>query len=321
MEEEKNKQSSSTLNQENVDLKEKAMLPKKIQQRISSTRILLINLNSCITEIAKILINKGFNIYLYDKEKVSQKDINNNFFLEKNDLGKSRLKAIYEKLVTLSATVSITMVNDFNNLRDLKITIAGFTDYNSLCTYEEFFTRKNIFFYSINNSGILGFYYNNLFINSRHGDKFADIDNMLFLKKSDKLLNDMKVNKTKPDKFHLSIFLLELYYRKNVDVKDIPKVMKEEYMNDYKFHKKMSFFEQYFRKIECEYIFRDKEIMSLLRRYIVNFNKEFNPICSMLSEIVCNEIYDYVIGKSLPRVGLITYDSENEIFDYNNLLE
>ena len=61
--------------------------------------------------------------------------------------------------------------------------------------------------------------------------------------------------------------------------------------------------------------------MSLLRRYIVNFNKEFNPICSMLSEIVCNEIYDYVIGKSLPRVGLITYDSENEIFDYNNLLE
>ena len=37
MEEEKNKQSSSTLNQENVDLKEKAMLPKKIQQRISST--------------------------------------------------------------------------------------------------------------------------------------------------------------------------------------------------------------------------------------------------------------------------------------------
>ena len=308
-------------NQENEQLKEKIMLPKPIQQKISSTRILLINLNSCITEIAKILINKGFNIYLYDTEKVSQKDVNNNFFLEQTDLGKPRLKAVYEKLVTLSATVSITMVNDFNNLRDLKIAIAGFTDYNSLCIYEEFFTRKNIFFYSINNSGILGFYYNNLFINSRHGDKFADIDTMLFLKKSDKLLNDMKVNKTKPDKFLLAIFLLELYYRKNVDVKDIPKVMKEEYMNNYKFHKKLAFFEQYFRKIECEYIFEDKEIMSLIRRYIVNFNKEFNPICTMLSEIVSNEIYENVIGKKLPRCGIVTYDSENEIFDYNNLLE
>ena len=65
--------------QENEQLKEKIMLPKPIQQKISSTRILLINLNSCITEIAKIFINKGFNIYLYDTEKVSQKDVNNNF--------------------------------------------------------------------------------------------------------------------------------------------------------------------------------------------------------------------------------------------------
>lgn len=39
--------------QENEQLKEKIMLPKPIQQKISSTRILLINLNSCITEIAK----------------------------------------------------------------------------------------------------------------------------------------------------------------------------------------------------------------------------------------------------------------------------
>ena len=51
---------------------------------------------------------------------------------------------------------------------------------------------------------------------------------MLFLKKSDKLLTDMKVNKTKPDKFHLSIFLLELYYRKNVNRKDLKKQTEEE---------------------------------------------------------------------------------------------
>ena len=127
-------------------LKNKLILSKKIQYEISKTYILLINLNTCITEIAKILINKGFNIYLYDKEKISEKDITNNILLEKEELGKSRLNIIYNKLIPLNATVSIHIVSNFNNLRDLKYVILGFKDYNTLCNYEEYFTRRNIFF-------------------------------------------------------------------------------------------------------------------------------------------------------------------------------
>ena len=302
-------------------LKMKVMLPKKIQNQISSTRILLINLNSCITEIAKILINKGFNIYLYDKEKVTEKDIINNILIEKNDLGKSRLKTIYNKLITLTATVSINMVSDFNNLRDLKIVILGFRDYLTLCNYEEYFTRKNIYFYCINNSGILGFYYNNLLITYKNGEKNISVDNNLFLKKSEKFLHNLKIKKNKPDKFILSIFMLELYFRKNVNKKDLIKEMNNDYNNDDQFAKKMAFFEKYFSKIECEYIYKDNEIMSLLKKYIINFNNEFNPLCSMISENVTNEIYEYITKKKLPKVGFVTYDSDANEFDYTNFLE
>ena len=302
-------------------LKNKLILSKKIQYEISKTYILLINLNTCITEIAKILINKGFNIYLYDKEKISEKDITNNILLEKEDLGKSRLNIIYNKLIPLNATVSIHIVSNFNNLRDLKYVILGFKDYNTLRNYEEYFTRRNIYFYCINNSGILGFYYNNLSISSKNGDKIVIVDNNLFLKKSEKFFNDLKTNKKKPDKFILAIYLLELYFRKNVNKKDLIAEVKNDFLNFDKFSQKITFFEKYFSKIGCEYIFKDIEIMTFVKKFIVNFNKEFNPLSSLISEKVTNEIYNYITKKSIPKIGIITYDSDVESFDYNNFLD
>ena len=43
-----------------------SMLPKLVQFKLNQNKILLINLTSCMTELCRLLITAGFNIYLQD---------------------------------------------------------------------------------------------------------------------------------------------------------------------------------------------------------------------------------------------------------------
>ena len=60
--------------------------------RLSNSRVMLLNLTSSVTELAKNLILSGVNVYLYDKNKkkknikVKDGDINSNFFRFSNSL-------------------------------------------------------------------------------------------------------------------------------------------------------------------------------------------------------------------------------------------
>ena len=49
-----------------------SMLSKQKQLSLNKNKILLINLTSSITEIARLFILGGFNIYLYDKEIINE---------------------------------------------------------------------------------------------------------------------------------------------------------------------------------------------------------------------------------------------------------
>jgi hypothetical protein len=56
--------------------------------------VLLINLTSVITELAKNLILSGVSLYLYDKKNdsetlITEKDIETNFFISEEEIGKN----------------------------------------------------------------------------------------------------------------------------------------------------------------------------------------------------------------------------------------
>ncbi len=149
-----------------------SMLSKQKQLQLNKNKILLINLTSCMTELARLLIIGGFNIYLYDKEIINENDINNNLLLNENDIGKIRMEAIYNYLMPLSATVSITKIYDYTTVKDYRIAIVGFNDFISLIEYEEYFNRKDILFFSLNSSGLYAFFYHNL--NDKNCKKFIE---------------------------------------------------------------------------------------------------------------------------------------------------
>ena len=301
------------------------MLSKSLQLKIAKSKILLINLTSSITELAKLLILKDFNIYLYDKEKVTENDVNNNIYIQKEDLGKKRIDVIYEHLIPLSNTVSITKIDDYMNIKDIKFAISGFSDYFNLIELEDYFTRKNIYFYSININGLYGFYYNNLDLKISHNRKDIIIS-PVFLRKSDKFFKNNKIHYNEKDHLKTCIFLLELYYRKNVNKKDLKKQTEEENSpENFKktenyFMKKILFIENYLKKMGFNSMVNNKELREYLIKFLINYNQEFNPICSMLANIVSNEIYNFVIEKELPKINITCYNSEIHKFDYTSFL-
>ena len=167
------------------------IIPKEYQSKITLSKILLVNLNATITELAKKLILKGFNIYLYDKGYITEKDITTNFYLNESDLGKERAKTILERLNHLSAVVSISIIEEISIAKDIKFACVGFRNFTELANYEEYFTRKEVIYYCINTSGIYGFYYNNIKV-KRNGDVI--IDPISFVKKSEAFLSNIKNN-------------------------------------------------------------------------------------------------------------------------------
>ena len=84
-----------------------------------------------MTELAKILVHSGFNIYLHDTEIVSKLDANNNIFLSQDDIGKPRIDVLYEKLILVNSTVSVIKLKDITKVKDYKVAIAGFSDFDT----------------------------------------------------------------------------------------------------------------------------------------------------------------------------------------------
>ena len=323
-----------------------SMLSKQKQLQLNKNKILLINLTSCVTELARILILAGFNIYLYDKEIINQNDINNNLLLNENDIGKIRMEAIYNYLMPLSATVTITKIYDYTIVKDYRIAIVGFNDFISLIEYEEYFNRKDILFFSLNSSGLYAFFYHNLndknckkFIESekeneknillkgkkkddygesKNDDYLFNKKNMIapsnFLKKSEKFFETGK--KYEKDYLVFAIFLLEIYYKKNIDKKNIKNVIKKEINGNNNFVNKMFFIENYLKQKEFYDIINNQELMDTIKKFVVNFNREFNPICSIIAKKLFSTLFIFFKYNIIPKKTFITYNSD--ITEYNS---
>ena len=88
----------------------------------------------------------------------------------------------------------------------------------------------------------------------------------------------------------------------------------------YGFQKKIFYIENYFKLNRIHLGNNKTNLMNVLKKLIVNYNKEFNPLCVMMGEIVANQIYNYLTDQELPKTNIVTYNSEIEPFDYMTFL-
>ena len=324
------------------------MLSKQKQFQISKIKILLINLTSSMTELARLLVIAGFKIYLYDKEKINENDINNNIFLEEKDFGENRVEVIYNHLMSLSTTTNISIIKDYTTIKDYKIAIVGFTNFNSLIEYEEYFNRKDILFFCINSSGLYAFFYHNL--NEKNCKKFKDktkekdkniklnfrkeykneegenqennFNYMLpinFLKKSENFFENGKHYEN--DYLIYAIYLLEMYYRKNVDKKDIQNVFKKEISGDNNFVKKMYFIENFLIKKQFIEVINNKELIDTIKKFVINFNREYNPVSCVIAKKLFSTLFNFFRFNIIPKKSIITHNSDITEFDKETFLQ
>ena len=112
---------------------------KENQNKLNKSKVLLINLNSVIVELAKNLILSGMNLYFFDKDergdgiKISEEDVNNNFFLNCDDIGKERALILKERLIKINTLISIEVIDDVLSVRnDVKYVCVGFSSFTKI---------------------------------------------------------------------------------------------------------------------------------------------------------------------------------------------
>ena len=301
-----------------------SQLSVQMQLKFLQNKILLINLTSCITELAKLLVFAGFNIYIHDTELISKTDAINNIFLSPEDVGKSRMDVLYEKLILVNSTVSVIKLKDITKVKDYKVAIVGFSDFETLMEYEVMFNRKGIIYLCVNTSGLYSFCYHNLcnrIVDSFFSDKnkkiveAQNLNSNNFLKKGERFIERGTIS-GENEGLIAAVFMLEMYYRKNIDKKKIKKALKEESLSDNKFIKKMYFIENYLSNKRKNEILKNEYFSNSIRNLIISFNRELNPVCSSMAKKLFEILFIIFKDKIFPKEIMITHNSNN-LRDFN----
>ena len=114
---------------------------KENQLKLSSSHVLLINLNCVVTELAKNLLLSGINLYLYDRNKtgsneiVSTSDVNCNYFLNSSHVGLERLGVLQNNLQEINQYVFVKELQNLENLEDVQCVCIGFSSFEKLVIY------------------------------------------------------------------------------------------------------------------------------------------------------------------------------------------
>ena len=78
----------------------------------------------------------------------------------------------------------------------------------------------------------------------------------------------------------------------------------------------MFFIENYLKQKECYDIINNQELMDTIKKFVVNFNREFNPICSIIAKKLFSTLFLFFKYNIIPKKTFITYNSD--ITEYNS---
>ena len=305
------------------------------QKKLFETKVLLINLTPAVTELAKNLILSGTQLILYDDETiVTENDINNNFFLNSEDLNKNKSNSLKIKLnlIKSSANIDIIKYEELKNLTD-NLCFAGFDitniNKNYLGDIENILTNKKIFTYYIYIHNKYGFFINNLIYNKQEEKNINKKEEKIELLDDDEEENqkDKKENEEillEEEDEELEKFDLKNDYTIHNLFECLNKKINEPSLNLIPVENKIkhlilpfSFYNYYMEdKLILKFDFKDKYID-------LNENKNSNedeiyyfPTSCVIRGIVCQEIVNLIGKKKKPNYNLYSYDAFEEIGEF-----
>jgi len=142
-------------------------------------------MNSAMTELAKNLILTGVNVDIYDNYSngnenietlVSELDIASNFFLNNDDLGKSRASVLLQKLKNVNTLIKLEKIVNFSNInfQNYNCVIYGFESFSLSNNWEKLCSNNRVPFYILSCCGDYGYFYLNY--NYKNNTKMEDIN-------------------------------------------------------------------------------------------------------------------------------------------------
>ena len=76
-----------------------------------------------------------------------------------------------------------------------------------------------------------------------------------------------------------------------------------------------------FKEKRKKYFLNNQYLKDNLRNLIINFNKELNPVCSIMAKKIFDILFEVFKDKVFPKEIMITYSSDiMKDFNYNNFI-
>lgn len=123
------------------------------------------------------------------------------------------------------------------------------------------------------------------------------------------LKNSNSKKKILRNNLYTALCLIQIYERKAIpDDKD-------------NFQKKLITTENFLKSNGLDILASDNNFQKVYKKLLKNFNKEFNPVCSIIGGIVSQEVFKVLTGSEKPFMSLYTFDSEQESGNFLNLLK
>lgn len=60
--------------------------------------------------------------------------------------------------------------------------------------------------------------------------------------------------------------------------------------------------------------------MLTVKKFIMNFNREFNPICSVMAKQLFYTLFEFIFDGSFPKKTFVTYNSDETEYDKETFL-
>ena len=84
---------------------------------------------------------------------------------------------------------------------------------------------------------------------------------------------------------------------------------------------KIFFIDNFLKKKRKINFLKDQYLKETLRNFIINFNRELNPVCAIMAKKIFDILFGIFKNRVFPKELMITYNSDNlEDFDYTNFI-
>lgn len=139
------------------------------QKKMKESQVLIINLESVCTELARHLVLSGVNVHLVDQQKgLTIGQTTEDFLINPDDMNKVRGSVIKQKLAEMNPFSKIEFAEDYPTIESLEQLLAqnegkysavvcSFQNWEDACTLNDLSRKYGLPFYALKSSGLYAF--------------------------------------------------------------------------------------------------------------------------------------------------------------------